>query len=45
MVLAPGPDGAIWFSRGDGQLGRADAVGAVSSVPVSKPDRGRQARR
>jgi len=29
MVLAPGPDGAVWFSRGDGQLGRVDSAGAV----------------
>jgi virginiamycin B lyase len=34
MVLARGPDDAIWFSRGDGRIGRTDPAGAVSSVPV-----------
>ena len=29
MVLARGPDDAIWFSRGDGQIGRADPTGTV----------------
>jgi virginiamycin B lyase len=38
MVLARGPDGAIWFSRGDGRIGRIDPAGAVSSVPVLTPD-------
>ena len=37
MVLARGPDGAIWFSRGDGRIGRIDPAGAVSSVPVLTP--------
>jgi len=34
MVLARGPDDAIWFSRGDGQIGRADPAGTVSAMPV-----------
>ena len=39
MVLARGPDGAIWFSRGDGHIGRVGgagtgSAGAVSAVPV-----------
>ena len=37
MVLARGPDDAIWFSRGDGQIGRTDPSGTVSSVPVLTP--------
>src|SRR5262249_43096353 len=37
MVLAGGPDGAIWFSRGDGRSGRIDPAGVVSSVPVLTP--------
>lgn len=35
MVLTPGPDGAIWFSRGDGRIGRVTPAGDVSSVPVA----------
>jgi len=38
MVLARGPDDAIWFSRGDGQIGRADPAGTVSSMPVLTPE-------
>jgi virginiamycin B lyase len=38
MVLARGPDDAIWFSRGDGQIGRADPTGTVSSMPVLTPE-------
>ena len=34
MVLTPGPDDAIWFSRGDGHIGRVDPAGAVSALPV-----------
>jgi len=34
MVLTLGPDGAIWFSRGDGRIGRVTPAGDVSSVPV-----------
>jgi virginiamycin B lyase len=34
MVLALGPDAAVWFSRGDGRIGRVAPDGAVSSVPV-----------
>ena len=37
MVLALGSDGAIWFSRGDGRIGRVDPAGTVSSVPVATP--------
>ena len=37
MVLALGPDAAVWFSRGDGRLGRVAPDGAVSSVPGSPP--------
>lgn len=37
MVLTCGPDGAIWFSRGDGRIGRIDPAGTVSSVPVATP--------
>ena len=29
MVLARGPDGAIWFSRGDGRIGRIDPAGSA----------------
>ena len=29
MVLTPGPDGAIWFSRGDGLIGRVDPAGTL----------------
>jgi streptogramin lyase len=39
MVLTPGPDGAIWFSRGDGRIGRVTPAGDVSSVPVASPAR------
>ena len=38
MVLARGPDDAIWFSRGDGQIGRTDPAGTVSSTPALTPD-------
>jgi virginiamycin B lyase len=37
MVLTRGPDGAIWFSRGDGRIGRVTPAGDVSSVPVATP--------
>ena len=37
IVLAPGPDAAVWFSRGDGRIGRVAPGGAVSSVPVLTP--------
>ena len=37
MVLARGPDDAIWFSLGDGRIGRTDPDGTVSSVPVLTP--------
>ena len=39
MVLARGPDDAIWFSRGDGRIGRTDPAGTASSVPVLTPGR------
>ena len=29
MVLARGPDDAIWFSRGDGRIGRTDPAGSA----------------
>jgi hypothetical protein len=38
MVLALGPDGAIWFSRGDGRIGRIAPSGDLSSVPVTTAD-------
>lgn len=34
MVLAHGPDAALWFSRGDGLLGRVAPDGDVSSRPT-----------
>jgi len=37
MVLARGPDDAIWFSRGDGQIGRADPAGTVTRRSASSP--------
>ena len=37
MVLARGADDAIWFSRGDGRIGRTDLARPVSSVPVLTP--------
>ena len=37
MVLALGPDAAVWLSRGDGRIGRVAPDGAVSSVPVLTP--------
>ena len=38
MVLALGPDAAVWFSRGDGRIGRVEPGGTVSSVPVLTPE-------
>lgn len=38
MVLAVGPDAAVWSSRGDGQIGRVGPGDAVSSVPVLTPE-------
>ena len=37
MVLTLGPDGAVWFSRGDGRIGRIEPGGTASSVPVLAP--------
>ena len=37
MVVTAGPDDAIWFSRGDGHIGRAGPGGAVTSVPALTP--------
>ena len=37
MVPALGPDGAVWFTRGDGRIGRVDPSGTASSVPVPTP--------
>jgi virginiamycin B lyase len=37
MVLTAGPDAAVWFSRGDGRIGRVEPGGAVSSIPVLTP--------
>ena len=37
MVVTVGPDDAIWFSRGDGRIGRIDPAGTVSSMPVLTP--------
>lgn len=34
MVLANGPDGDLWFSRGDGFVGHIDRTGSISSRPV-----------
>jgi virginiamycin B lyase len=38
MVPVIGPDRAVWFSRGDGSIGRVDPSGSVSSVPVLTPE-------
>jgi virginiamycin B lyase len=34
MVVTPGHDGAVWFSRADGHIGRVDADRSVTSKPV-----------
>ena len=36
MVLTTGLD-AVWFSRGDGRIGRVDPAGTISSLPVLTP--------
>jgi virginiamycin B lyase len=33
-LLAPGPDGAVWFSFWPGQIGRASADGTVVTLPI-----------
>jgi hypothetical protein len=37
LVLTQGPDGAIWFSRSDGHIGRIAADGDTTSLPVRSP--------
>jgi hypothetical protein len=37
MVLTQGPDGTIWFTRGDGLIGRIAADGGTTSLPVRTP--------
>lgn len=34
MVIAAGADGAVWFSRGDGVIGRVDPGGVICAQPV-----------
>ena len=34
MVLARGPDGAIWFSRGDGRIGRITPADDITAYPL-----------
>lgn len=38
MVLSNGPDGDLWFSRGDGYLGHIDRAGTITSHPVLSSD-------
>lgn len=40
MVLATDPDGAVRFSCGNGELGRVDSTGTISTRPVAGPEDG-----
>jgi virginiamycin B lyase len=40
LGIAPGPDGALWFTEADGQaIGRITVTGSMTEFPLNKPSR------